>query len=72
MVDELVWLSRVVASGAARSLREGAGLTASDLARELKVSPSAVSRWERGMRRPQGAVCRRYVRLLRRLAEGGS
>lgn len=35
-----------------RSLREAAGVGLRELARELGVDPSTLSRWERGLARP--------------------
>jgi transcriptional regulator with XRE-family HTH domain len=50
-----------------REARERAGLTQSDVARAIGVSPAAVSRWEAGKRRPSAATAARLGRLLERL-----
>lgn len=58
-----------VAPALARDLRLQAELTLSDVAGVLGVSHVAVSRWERGLRVPRGAMAERYLELLRRAAE---
>jgi DNA-binding transcriptional regulator YiaG len=62
-------LPALLESGRARQIRETAGLSSPALARQLDVSPAAVTRWETGTRRPLGANARKYARLLSRLAE---
>lgn len=52
---------------ARRAVREQAGLTQHDLAGELGVRPSTISRWESGVRTPRGEALVRYVRLLKEL-----
>ncbi len=54
-------------SGVARVVREGAGLSRTDIARDLGVSENAVRMWETGKRRPRVAVAARYGVLLRGL-----
>ena len=44
-VEEVVWARRLARSGGARVIREGAGLSASEVARLIGVTPGAVSRW---------------------------
>ena len=68
-LDGLAELGELIRSGRARQLREKAGISGSELARRLDVTPGAVLRWETGERRPQGANARRYARVLRRLAD---
>jgi DNA-binding transcriptional regulator YiaG len=67
-MDDLQDLADLIKSGRARQLRESAGISASNLARELEVTTAAVIRWESGTRKPQGANARRYARALHRLA----
>ena len=67
-VNDLVDLVDLIKSGRARQLRESAGISASNLARDLEVTTGAVIRWETGERTPRGANARRYARALRRLA----
>ncbi len=55
------------ASGVARIVREGAGLSRGDVARVLDVSVSCVRDWENGDRRPRVAAAARYYTLLRGL-----
>jgi transcriptional regulator with XRE-family HTH domain len=63
------WTRRVAASGAARHLREAAGVHAAEIARQLNVSPAAISRWERGERSPRPQHAEAWGRLLRDLAQ---
>jgi transcriptional regulator with XRE-family HTH domain len=67
-VQQIVWVRRLARNGNARQIREGTGLSASEVARELGVSPGAVSRWERGQRAPRGEVATKWAALLRRLS----
>ena len=56
-----------VVTGRARDLRLAARLKQAELADELGVTQACVSRWEEGLRVPQGAHAERLARLLRRL-----
>ena len=67
-VEEVIWIRRLALNGGARVIREGAGITASEVARELGVSPAAVSRWERGERAPREDAAEGWAALLRRLS----
>jgi transcriptional regulator with XRE-family HTH domain len=67
-VEEVVWARRLARSGGARVIREGAGLSASEVARLIGVTPGAVSRWERGLRVPRSGEAERWAQLLRRLS----
>ncbi|HXF37594.1 MAG TPA: helix-turn-helix transcriptional regulator [Actinomycetota bacterium] len=46
-------VARLVRIGRLAELREGVGLSQSDVARALGLNPSAVSRWEAGKARPK-------------------
>ena len=52
-----------------RALRIEAQLTLEQVASELAVHRSAVSRWERGLRKPQGRNRVAYASLLAELEE---
>jgi transcriptional regulator with XRE-family HTH domain len=67
-VRQVAWVRRLARNGNARVIREGAGLSASEIARELGVSPAAVSRWERGERTPRGKSAEAWAAVLRRLS----
>ena len=55
-----------------RAIREDAGLSQADVAKPLRVSRAAVSRWETGERRPRGDLLIAYSELLQTLRrEGG-
>lgn len=54
-------------TGVARVVREAAGLSRSDIARELGVSTNAIRMWENGDRRPRVEVASQYAALLRTL-----
>jgi transcriptional regulator with XRE-family HTH domain len=68
-VQDVSWVRHLGRTGGARVIREGAGFSASEIARQLGVSPAAVSRWERGERVPRGEVAEQWAHLLRRLVE---
>lgn len=50
-----------------RALREAAGLSQDDIAREIGTTRAAVSRWESGDRFPRGAHLFAYAEILRAL-----
>ena len=54
----------LVNSGEIKELRARLGLTQEELARQLRVSVSAVQKWEGGRARPRGL----YLRALSELA----
>ena len=51
-----------------RYLREGAGISQTDLARVLSVDRASVSRWESGTRRPGPGLLGKYLDVLDQLA----
>ncbi len=55
---------RLARDGTARSVRVQAGLSIYDVARDLRVAPGTISRWETGKRVPRGDVAVRYAELL--------
>lgn len=57
-----------IATGMARELREGAGLSRLHVANELGTWPSTVARWESAERLPRGRHAHDYYTLLARLA----
>ncbi|MFT3831897.1 MAG: helix-turn-helix transcriptional regulator [Micropruina sp.] len=57
-------------NGTARRLRQAGRLHTTEVARLLSVTPSAVSKWERGLRLPTERHAAAYLRLLERLNGG--
>lgn len=53
----------------ARLIREAKDLSETEIAGALHVSPAAVSRWERNLRRPTARLALAYARLLASLDE---
>ena len=53
-----------------KGLRQQLGLTQVELAERLKVHPSAIARWERGVSKPQPAYHERLERLARQAERG--
>jgi len=70
-LESIAYARRLVASGAARSIREDAQLSLSDVAAALGVDPATVLHWERGTRRPRAENALVYTRLLKRLQDQG-
>jgi transcriptional regulator with XRE-family HTH domain len=60
----LARLRRRIKSGAARDIRQNAGLSLAEVADPTKVSPSTVLRWERGECMPHGEKAERYAGIL--------
>lgn len=58
---------RLAADGTARQLRQAAGLSLYDVARDLGVGAGTVSRWETHQRVPRGDAAVRYAGLLAEL-----
>lgn len=72
MSTEADWKSELHAlavSGAARRIRDRAGLSLAVVGRSVGAHPTAVARWETGERVPTVEAGRRYLDLLRRLAK---
>jgi len=61
---ELTEARRLLRSGEARRIRVAAGLSQPEIARTIGVSPSAISRWETGSRRPTGEPALAFAELL--------
>lgn len=66
---ELMEARRLARSGDARRIRTASGLSLSEVASAISVSPAAVSRWESGQRRPYGRPALAYARLLSSIQE---
>jgi DNA-binding transcriptional regulator YiaG len=64
----LVLVRRMAASGAAKAIREAAGLSLSEAAAGAGVATMTVWRWENNSRRPSGAAALRYLALLEELS----
>lgn len=54
---------------AIKSIREALGMTQSEFAENLGVQQTAVSHWEKGLRRPSGAA-EILIEMLRKQAPG--
>jgi DNA-binding transcriptional regulator YiaG len=52
-----------------RAIRQAAGVTATDVAREVGVTQQAVRLWERGLRRPAGQHLVAYLKVLELMQE---
>lgn len=55
-------------SGKGARIRRVAGITQAQLARELGVTSTSISRWERGERVPRDPQAARYAQVLKTLA----
>jgi transcriptional regulator with XRE-family HTH domain len=65
----LVRVRKMAANGTARTIREAAGLSLSEMAREVEVDRSTIYRWECGQRRPRGQAATRYLAFLEELSK---
>jgi DNA-binding transcriptional regulator YiaG len=61
---------QAVAAGLVQLVRRATLLSQADLARQLGVSRTCVSLWERGLRLPRGETAERLALLLRDLERG--
>ncbi len=67
-LERIRWVrSLVEEDGAARAVREAAGLSLEEVAAAVGVTGSAIGRWERGERIPRGPKALVYARLMERL-----
>lgn len=66
-LQTLVESRRSTREGRGRQLRERAGLSLREAARLIDVTPSTLSRWERGTRPQRGDAPYRYGELVQRL-----
>lgn len=66
---ELIRVRRLAKTGAARVIREEAGLSLGELATTVHVHKTGIFRWEHGLRRPRGDAARRYLEVLDDLVE---
>jgi DNA-binding transcriptional regulator YiaG len=66
-LNELAQLRALMASGAARSIRESKQITLGEGAEAGRLAKSTLSRWERGQRLPTGKAAVRYMKVLRSL-----
>jgi DNA-binding transcriptional regulator YiaG len=64
----LTRMRRLAANGAARAIRESAGLSLSEAADASGIDRTTIHRWERGRRRPRGDGALRYLALLDELS----
>jgi len=60
----LVRIRRLASTGAARAIRQDAGLSLGEMAQDVGVHRSTLFRWEAGLRRPRGPAAERYLALL--------
>jgi len=63
----LTLLRRLMETGAARAMREAAGLSYSEAAAGAKIDRITIFRWETHRRRPHGDAALRYLSLLEEL-----
>jgi len=68
-LEQLRFARQLSASGEALRIRRASGFSQSELAEPTGVTPSCISRWETGARRPRGKAGARYGQLLRALQE---
>lgn len=69
LLDEVRTRPKLPAPGMAKAIRKAAGVTQARLATELDVHPVTLSRWETGVRKPQGTDRTRWMAMLSELAE---
>jgi DNA-binding transcriptional regulator YiaG len=63
----LAKVRRLTRNGQAKAIRKNSDLSQGEIARLVGVSPAAVSRWEAGVRAPQGEAALVYARVLEEL-----
>ena len=69
LIQELRRVPRLPAPSMRQAIREAAGASQEQVARELGVHRVSVWRWEKAKRTPRGPLRERYARLLEELQE---
>jgi transcriptional regulator with XRE-family HTH domain len=67
-IKRIAWVRQLGRNGDARAIRKAAGISVSELAREIDASSGALSLWERGLRHPRPAAAMRWADALEELA----
>lgn len=67
-VVKLTRVRKLVESGAARAIRQAAGLSLTEASKGSGVNRVTIFRWESGQRRPHGEAAIRYLALLDELS----
>jgi DNA-binding transcriptional regulator YiaG len=65
---KLTRMRHLAQTGAARAMREAAGLSLTEAAASARVNRVTIHRWEHGQRRPHGEAAIRYLELLEQLS----
>jgi DNA-binding transcriptional regulator YiaG len=65
---ELARVRRLCATGAARAIRETAGLSLAEVGAAAHVERTTIWKWEKARRRPHGDAAIRYLRVLEEMA----
>jgi DNA-binding transcriptional regulator YiaG len=66
--NDIVRVRRLASTGAARALREDAGLSLAEAASDIEVDRTTLWRWEVGRLKPRGERAARYLRFLEELS----
>ena len=66
-LSEVVLARRILGSGVGQRVREAAGVSMGEMAREMQVDLTCYSRWEAGTRSPRPSSCAKYLTVLRDL-----
>lgn len=67
-LQDATWARSLARTGGGRVIREGASVSLRELAAEIGVSPSALSKWERGVASPRLEAATRWARALRAIS----
>ena len=65
--EHLAWVRGLCTSGQAQQIRESAGVSRREVARDADIAEPTVYRWEHGLRTPKGDAALRYAKVMRRL-----
>ncbi len=72
LADRLDAVRRLPPPRMRRAIRQDAGVTQQDVAREMGVHRMTIARWEAGSHQPRGARLVDYIRVLEMLAGSNS
>jgi transcriptional regulator with XRE-family HTH domain len=64
VTPRLARLRSLMSTGAAKSIRLGAGVSLPEVARDVGVSHSTIYRWENNLNEPKGDAALRYAEVL--------
>jgi transcriptional regulator with XRE-family HTH domain len=68
-IEAVMKAARLAERQFGRQLREQAGLSVRQVAKDIGVDPTTLSRWERGQSRPRADAARKWMQVCAAISE---